>query len=86
MGKQHVSAWKAPIVLLLDGESSLIAIHNVCEAARFLVANCPPVPGIAFRKAVSTCFAALEGAVDSERARFAFLAAAHEVGIAITLT
>lgn len=84
MDEVHLLDWTPPVVLLVNSERSFIMIRNVYEAAKFLVGLRPTAPGPAFREAVSTCAAALDGKADAHTARLAFLVAAHEARIAIT--
>ena len=56
-------------------------VTSVGEAAEVLLHDWPEAEGEAYRGALHACYEALEGELDVEDARDAFIAAAQEAGI-----
>ena len=77
--------WSAPVVLANSEAEAFVVVRNSVEAAAYLMQFWPQESGMAFARALLACAEALEGASDDEEARNAFLAAAHEARIAITI-
>ena len=73
-----------PIQAEVDGIGRYRSAHTVSDLALMLMNRWPPqAQGHAFRRALATCLEALEGQSDAERAREAFVDAAHEAGISV---
>ncbi|QRI65369.1 DUF982 domain-containing protein [Shinella sp. PSBB067] len=77
--------WNKPVVLANTEAQSFVVVRNSLEAAAYLLQFWPRQHGTAFRKAIRICADALDGDAGEEEVRGAFLAAAHEAKIAITI-
>jgi hypothetical protein len=77
--------WQMPVVLANTEAEAFVVVRNSMEAAAYLLEFWPKQYGAAFYKAIHLCTDALDGDVEDEEARDAFLAAAHDAHIAITV-
>lgn len=82
---QDDNTWQTPVVLTNSEAGAFIIVRSSVEAAAYLLQFWPGQQGKAFYKAIRTCADALDGDVEDEAARNAFLEAAHEAKIAITV-
>lgn len=73
--------WNRPITLETMTLGMYRTISSTAEAARVLLDDWPVDEGASFLSAKSLCLAALEGVIDHEEARQAFLKAAEEAGV-----
>jgi hypothetical protein len=78
-------SWQMPVVLANPEAQAFVIVRSSVEAAAYLLQFWPKQHGTAFFKAIRLCADALDGDVEDHEARDAFLAAAHEAKIAITL-
>ncbi|MGJ7042026.1 hypothetical protein J2Y63_005307 [Shinella sp. BE166] len=77
--------WQMPVVLANPEAQAFVIVRSSVEAAAYLLQFWPKQHGIAFYKAIRLCADALDGDAEDNEARDAFLEAAHEAKIAITL-
>jgi hypothetical protein len=77
--------WQMPVVLANSDAGAFVIVRSSVEAAAYLLEFWPPEHGTAFFKAIRICADALDGDVEDDEARNAFLEAAHEAKIAITV-
>jgi hypothetical protein len=77
--------WQMPVVLANPDAHAFVVVRSSVEAAAYLLQFWPKQHGSAFYKAIRTCADALDGDAEDDEARNAFLEAAHEAKIAITL-
>ncbi|CAK7255059.1 DUF982 domain-containing protein [Shinella yambaruensis] len=77
--------WQMPVVLANREAEAFVVVRNSLEAAAYLMDFWPKQHGPAFYKAIRLCADALDGEVTDEDVRDAFLAAAHDANIAITV-
>ena len=82
---QDDNTWQRPVVLANSEADAFIIVRSSYEAAAYLLQFWPSQHGRAFFKAIRTCADALDGDVEDDEARNAFLEAAHEAKIAITV-
>jgi len=73
--------WNRPVTFETMTLGMYRTISSTAEAARVLLEDWPVDEGSAFLRAKSTCLSALEGGIDHEEARQAFLTAAEEAGV-----
>ena len=73
--------WKRPVTFETMTLGMYRTISSTAEAARVLLDDWPVDEGTAWSRAQQKCLAALEGGVDHEEARQAFLKAAEEAGV-----
>lgn len=73
--------WNRPVTFETTTLGVYRTISSTAEAARVLLDDWPVDEGVSFLRAKSTCLAALEGGIDHEEARQAFLKAAEEAGV-----
>ncbi|MEW9616203.1 DUF982 domain-containing protein [Shinella sp. S4-D37] len=77
--------WPMPVVLANPEAEAFVVVRNSLEAAAYLLDFWPKQHGSAFYQAIRLCADALDGEVADADVRDAFLAAAHDANIAITL-
>lgn len=77
--------WHMPVVLANAQAEACVVVHNSFEAAAYLLDFWPKQDGEAFFEAIRLCADAMDGEVDEEEVRSAFLAAARDANIAVTL-
>ncbi|ANH07868.1 DUF982 domain-containing protein [Shinella sp. HZN7] len=77
--------WQLPVVLADPQAEAFVVVRNAQEAAAYLMDFWPKQHGPAFYKAIRLCADALDGEAADEDVRDAFLAAAHDANIAITM-
>jgi Protein of unknown function (DUF982) len=77
--------WQMPVVLANTEAEAFVVVRSSVEAAAYLLQFWPKRHGTAFYKAIRICADALDGDVEDDEARNAFLEAAHEAKIAITV-
>ena len=73
--------WNRPVTLETMTLGMYRTISSTAEAARVLLDDWPVDEGAAWSVAQQKCLAALEGGIDHEEARQAFLLAAEEAGV-----
>jgi hypothetical protein len=77
--------WQMPVVLAHEEAQAFVVVRNSLEAAAYLLEFWPKQHGVPFYEAIRLCADALDGEVKDEDVRNAFLAAAHDANIAITV-
>ncbi|RFZ86222.1 DUF982 domain-containing protein [Shinella sp. WSJ-2] len=77
--------WPMPVVVANDEAKSFVVVRSSLEAAAYLLEFWPKQHGDAFFNAIRICADALDGDVEDEDVRDAFLAAAYDANIAITV-
>jgi hypothetical protein len=77
--------WQMPVVLANSEAEAFVIVRSSAEAAAYLLQFWPRQDGSAFHKAIRLCADALDGDAKDDEARNAFLEAAHEAKIAITV-
>lgn len=82
---ESAHTWQLPVVLANAQAQSFVVVRSSVEAAAYLLQFWPKKHGAAFYRAIRVCAEALEGEVEDEEVRDAFLAAAHDADIAITV-
>ncbi|MCD1264091.1 hypothetical protein B5M44_04015 [Shinella sumterensis] len=75
--------WAEPVTFETLTLGVYRTISSASEAAGILLYHWPTDEGPAFKAAQEICLAALEGKVDPEESRHAFLLAADEAGVFI---
>lgn len=73
--------WNRPVTFETTTLGVYRTISSTAEAARVLLEDWPVDEGAAWSVAQQKCLAALEGGIDHEEARQAFLKAAEEAGV-----
>jgi len=73
--------WNRPVTFETMTLGMYRTISSTAEAARVLLEDWPVDEGSAWDTAQRKCLAALEGGIDHEEARQAFLKAAEEAGV-----
>jgi len=73
--------WTRPVTFETMTLGMYRTISSTAEAARVLLEDWPVDEGSAWDTAQRKCLAALEGGIDHEEARQAFLKAAEEAGV-----
>lgn len=73
--------WKRPVTFETMTLGMYRSISSTAEAARVLLDDWPVDEGAAWEVAQRKCLAALEGEIDHEEARQAFLLAAEEADV-----
>lgn len=82
---ENVHNWPMPVVVTNDEAKSFVVVRSSLEAAAYLLEFWPKQHGDAFFNAIRICADALDGDVEDEDVRDAFLAAAYDANIAITV-
>lgn len=77
--------WQLPVVLVNPEADAFVVVRNSLEAAAYLMDFWPKPRSLAFYQAIRLCADALDGEVADEDVRSAFLAAAYDANIAITV-
>ncbi|MBB5041915.1 DUF982 domain-containing protein [Shinella fusca] len=75
------SYWSRPVTFETTTLGVYRTISSTAEAARVLLDDWPVDEGAAWSVAQQKCLVALEGGIDHEEARQAFLKAAEEAGV-----
>ncbi|MEA3537361.1 DUF982 domain-containing protein [Rhizobium sp. CC-YZS058] len=75
--------WNKAVTLAIGEDGGFATIRNTQEASWALIEDWPLEEGEALDAALLTLEAAMKGKASAETARLAFIAAAHEAGIAI---
>ncbi|MGX5723099.1 DUF982 domain-containing protein [Shinella zoogloeoides] len=73
--------WNRPVTFETMTLGMYRTITSTTEAARVLLEDWPVDEGVAWARAQQKCLSALEGGIDHEEARQAFLLAADEAGV-----
>lgn len=77
--------WQRSVVLTNPEADVFVIVRNALEAAAYLMDFWPRQRGPAFFRAIRVCADALEGEAADEDVRKAFLAAAQDADIAVTV-
>ena len=77
--------WQLPVVLENADAEVFVIVRSSVEAAAYLLQFWPRRHGSAFFKAIRLCADALDGDAEDDEVRNAFLEAAQEAKIAITV-
>ena len=77
--------WQVPVVVANAEADVFVLVHKAYEAAAYLLEFWPKQDGEAFFEAIRICADAFDGAVPEEDVRSAFLAAARDADIAVTV-
>ncbi len=77
--------WQFPVVVTNAEANVFVVVHNTLEAAAYLLEFWPDQQGKAFFEAIRVCADSFDGAVEEEDVRDAFLAAAKDANIAVTV-
>ncbi|ASY65529.1 hypothetical protein SJ05684_b45470 (plasmid) [Sinorhizobium sojae CCBAU 05684] len=79
----HCFWWDKTVELELGESGGYSCVKSTREAVEFLLLRWPQQDGRAFAAAKRTCIQALDGKVETEKARRAFIKAAEEAHISL---
>lgn len=77
--------WHETVILTNVEAGVFVLVHNALEAAVYLLEFWPEQHGEAYSEAIRVCADAFDGEAEEEDVHDAFLAAAQEAHIAVTL-
>lgn len=77
--------WHDTVILANADAEVFVLVHNTLEAAAYLLEFWPEEHGAAFFEAIRLCEDAFDGEAEEEEVHDAFIAAAQEAHIAVTI-